>query len=54
MPATDHMQVEVKDRLPGIRSGIDHQAETAILQSGFGGKAFGSEQHVPQQVLVRG
>jgi hypothetical protein len=48
-PAQD-MQVQVKNRLPGIRPGIDHQA--VLPEPDFFGRFSGCQQQMAQQLRI--
>jgi hypothetical protein len=52
-PASNDMQVQVKDGLPGARPVVDHQAE-GIAHTQLLGHLASDQHQVPQQHLVIG
>jgi hypothetical protein len=50
--AANQVEVQVKNRLPGIRTGIDDQAVPGLIQAGFSSQAASGKKHVAEQVTV--
>jgi hypothetical protein len=46
------VEVQVKNRLPGIRSGVDDQTVPGLIQTGFSSQTASGEKHVTEQFIV--
>jgi hypothetical protein len=51
-PAADEVEVQVKNRLPGIRTGVDDQPVPGLIQTGFSSQAASGKKHVTEQFTV--
>jgi hypothetical protein len=51
-PAAYEVEVQVKNRLPGIRTGVYDQAVPGLIKTGFSSQAVSGKKHVTEQFTV--